>query len=93
MRAYHMRPVIAEGAARQNAVQAIGSVLSACVSGNRIYFNGKGGRPGIISPKGVAIDHNEFPADWFEGLRPEQYRGRRYDKSLNKYGVRSSRAS
>lgn len=54
----------------------------------RIYFHPQGGRPGILSPKGVAIDHKEFPADWFQGLRPEQYRGRRYDKSLNKYGVR-----
>ena len=28
----------------------------------RIYFNPKGGRPGILSPKGVDIDHKEFPA-------------------------------
>ncbi|CAK0783705.1 hypothetical protein CVIRNUC_006904 [Coccomyxa viridis] len=54
-----------------------------------IYFNPKGGRPGILSPKGVDIDHKEFPADWFEGLRPEQYIGRRYNVELNKYKVKA----
>lgn len=52
-----------------------------------IYFHPRGGRAGIISPKGVAIDHKEFPADWFEGLDPDQYRGRKYRTELNKYKV------
>lgn len=56
---------------------------------SRIYFNPKGGRPGIISPKGVDITHEQFPADWFEGLRPEQYRGRKYTIPINKYGVKA----
>ena len=34
------------------------------------------------------IDHKEFPADWFEGLAPEKYRGRKYTTAHNKYGVR-----
>ncbi|KAK9915511.1 hypothetical protein WJX75_000077 [Coccomyxa subellipsoidea] len=52
-----------------------------------IYFHPRGGRAGIISPKGVAIDHKEFPADWFEGLEPDMYRGRKYRTELNKYKV------
>lgn len=52
-----------------------------------IYFNPRGGRPGIISPKGVDIDHKEFPADWFEGLEPDMYRGRKYRTEVNKYKV------
>ena len=28
-------------------------------------------------------------ADWFEGLRPEQYIGRRYNVELNKYKVKA----
>ena len=28
-------------------------------------------------------------ADWFEGLRPEQYIGRRYNIELNKYKVKA----
>ncbi len=57
------------------------------VAARRIYFNPKGGRAGIISPKGVKIDHAEFPAEWFAGLPADSYRGRRYDKAINKYGV------
>ena len=52
------------------------------------YFHPKGGKPGVKHPKeGVKIDHKEFPAEWFKGLKPESYRARRYNKSTNKYGV------
>ncbi len=51
------------------------------------YFNPRGGRPGIYGPS-VDVTHEEFPADWFEGLADDQYRGRRYQISRNKYGVR-----
>ena len=34
------------------------------------------------------VTHEEFPADWFEGLADDQYRGRRYQIPRNKYGVR-----
>lgn len=53
-----------------------------------IYFNPFGGKKGIIKYKnGVPIDANEFPASWFEGLADRWYKGRRYDKAVNKYGV------
>jgi hypothetical protein len=55
-----------------------------------IYFNPRGGRPGILSPS-VNISHKEFPADWFEGLSPNAYRGKVYDKSANMYGVNSGK--
>ena len=54
-----------------------------------IYFNPRGGRPGIHGPT-VDVTHEEFPADWFEGLPIEGYRGRRYDTKRNKYKVRRS---
>ena len=56
---------------------------SAC----RIYFNPKGGKPGIKYADGVPIDHSEFPMNWFEGLDEEFYLARRYLASRNKYGV------
>ena len=53
-----------------------------------VYFHPRGGKPGVRSPKdGVEIDHKEFPKEWFEGLKPDNYRARRYDKKANKYGV------
>ena len=54
-----------------------------------IYFNPRGGRPGVISPQGVDIDAAEFPGDWFEGLHEDQYKARRYVNDRNKYKVRS----
>lgn len=51
------------------------------------YFNPRGGRPGIISPQGVAIDHKEFPASWFAGLPESMYISRKYNTSTNKHGV------
>jgi hypothetical protein len=52
------------------------------------YFHPRGGKPGVKNPKeGVKITHEEFPKAWFAGLKPEQYRNRRYDKTKNKYGV------
>jgi hypothetical protein len=53
-----------------------------------IYFNPKGGRPGIWGPT-VDIDHKEFPADWFEGLPDKMFQARRYDIKTNKYGVKA----
>lgn len=52
-----------------------------------IYFNPRGGRPGIYGST-VDVTHEEFPVDWFEGLPPEAFRGRRYDTRRNKYRVR-----
>ena len=49
------------------------------------YFHPRGGKPGIRGP--CNITHEEFPKDWFAGLKPDQYRSRRYDKDRNKYGV------
>jgi hypothetical protein len=54
-----------------------------------IYFNPTGGRKSVKYPKGCDIDPNEFPADWFEGLRDEQYKGTRYNIQLNRYKVKS----
>ena len=51
-----------------------------------IYFNPRGGRAGIHGPS-VDVTHEEFPADWFEGLPVDAYRGKRYNKRRNKYGV------
>ena len=51
-----------------------------------IYFNPSGGRAGIYGPT-VDVTHEEFPQEWFKGLSVDEYRGRRYNKSRNKYGV------
>jgi len=51
-----------------------------------IYFNPIGGRPGILGAS-VDIKYKEFPQDWFKGLKPSFYLGRRYDASKNKYNV------
>ena len=56
------------------------------------YFNPRGGRPGIYGPS-VDVTHEEFPADWFEGLADDQYRGRRYEIPRNKYRVRPPSAA
>lgn len=60
-----------------------------------IYWNPKGGKPGINYPRskfpdgipGVSID--EFPKEWFEGVPEELYLSRRYSTSHNCYGVKS----
>ena len=49
------------------------------------YFHPRGGKQGIRGS--CNITHEEFPKDWFAGLKPDQYRSRRYDKDRNKYGV------
>lgn len=54
-----------------------------------IYFNPKGGRKSTKYPDGVKIDAAEFPADWFKGLKDEQYKGTRYNIQLNRYKVKS----
>lgn len=51
-----------------------------------IYFNPKGGKAGIFG-RHVDIDHREFPKSWFKGLHENMYIGRKYDASINKYGV------
>lgn len=50
-----------------------------------IYFNPHGGKPSTKWPKGVPVDHTEFPEDWFEGLHPDYYLARRYIAKRNKY--------
>ena len=45
------------------------------------YFHPRGGKQGIRGP--CNITHEEFPKDWFAGLKPDQYRSRRYDKDRN----------
>ena len=60
-----------------------------------IYWNPKGGKPGIRYPRnkfpkgipGVSID--EFPKEWFEGVPKELYLSRRYSTSNNCYKVKS----
>jgi hypothetical protein len=51
-----------------------------------IYFNPIGGKRGIFGRR-VDIDHKEFPRSWFSGLDERSYLGRRYDRTLNRYGV------
>lgn len=55
-----------------------------------IYFNPVGGKPGIIS-KRININYKEFPDDWFEGLNESIYRGKEYNKYVNKYKVVSGK--
>ena len=60
-----------------------------------IYFNPKGGKPGVKYPRskypngipGVSVD--EFPKEWFAGVKKELYASRRYDVKHNCYGVKS----
>jgi len=60
-----------------------------------IYWNPKGGKPGIRYPRnkfpkgipGVSID--EFPKEWFEGVPKELYLSRRYSTNNNCYKVKS----
>lgn len=60
-----------------------------------IYFNPKGGKPGVLYPRskfpkgipGVSID--EFPKEWFAGVPKELYLSRRYSTAHNCYGVKS----
>lgn len=51
-----------------------------------IYFNPRGGKPGIKG-RSVAVDHREFPREWFAGLPVAAYAARRYDATANRYGV------
>lgn len=36
------------------------------------YFNPRGGRPGIFG-RVIAVDHQEYPKEWFDGLPPHMY--------------------
>lgn len=52
-----------------------------------VYFNPVGGKPGVLG-RYVDIDHTEFPGNWFSGLDGKRfYLARRYDMTVNKYGV------
>eukprot|EP00238_Polyblepharides_amylifera_P014932 CAMPEP_0196579834 /NCGR_PEP_ID=MMETSP1081-20130531/25080_1 /TAXON_ID=36882 /ORGANISM="Pyramimonas amylifera, Strain CCMP720" /LENGTH=222 /DNA_ID=CAMNT_0041899533 /DNA_START=335 /DNA_END=1000 /DNA_ORIENTATION=+ len=52
------------------------------------YFNPKGGKAGIFG-RVVEVTHEEFPANWFQGLASKEYRNRKYDIKLNKYAVKA----
>ena len=51
------------------------------------YFNPRGGKAGIFS-RDIAIDHAEFPAEWFEADE-SLYLSRRYNVTTNAYRVKS----
>lgn len=60
-----------------------------------IYFNPKGGKPGVKYPRskypngipGVTI--SEFPPEWFKGVPKELYQSRRYSTTHNMHKVKS----
>jgi len=60
-----------------------------------IYFNPKGGKPGILYPRGrhphgiPGVTISEYPKEWFEGVPVEAYASRRYSVVHNCYGVKS----
>lgn len=51
------------------------------------YFHPRGGKPGILSPAGVAVSPSDHPAAWFASLPVARFANRRYDCAVNKYGV------
>lgn len=53
-----------------------------------VYFNPRGGKAGIKG-RDVAVSPDEFPKDWFDGLKADAYKARRYDIKRNKYGVKA----
>lgn len=53
------------------------------------YFHPRGGKPGVLNGGVCDIDPKEFPAAWFEGLEKRHYANRRYDCSINLYGVKA----
>lgn len=52
------------------------------------YFHPRGGKPGIFTRE-IAVNHEEYPAAWFEGIPKHLYYNRRYDVQLNKYAVKA----
>ena len=46
-----------------------------------IYFYDNGGK--------LAIDSNEFPRDWFEGLDESQYKSEKYNRKVNYFKIKS----
>jgi len=60
-----------------------------------IYFNPKGGKPGLKYPRsrypdGIpGVGYDEFPQEWFTGVPQELYASRRYDATRNCYKVKS----
>ena len=46
-----------------------------------IYFYDNGGK--------LAIDSNEFPKDWFEGLDESQYKSEKYNRKVNYFKIKS----
>lgn len=64
-------------------------MLAAGVFGG-CYFNPKGGKPGVLHPKGIpGVTHTEFPKAWFKGLDKSFYASRRYKIPTNKYKVKA----
>ena len=45
-----------------------------------IYFYDEDGR--------IDINYKEFPKDWFEGLKENQYKSRKYDKKVNFFKIK-----
>lgn len=60
-----------------------------------IYFNPKGGKPGLKYPRsrypdGIpGVGYEEFPKEWFEGVPRELFASRRYDATRNCHKVKS----
>ena len=52
------------------------------------YFHPRGGKAGIFG-RHVAVDHAEFPAEWFYGIPVHKYRSRKYNKATNRHRVKS----
>lgn len=53
-----------------------------------IYFNPIGGKQGLLG-RYVDITHKEFPSSWFSKLDSKMYAARKYDATVNKYGVKA----
>lgn len=44
-------------------------------------------KSGVLN-ENIKDDYKEFPKDWFEGLKADQYKSSTYNKSVNKFGVK-----
>ena len=60
-----------------------------------IYFNPKGGKPGVKYPRGrypngiPGVSITEFPPEWFAGVPKELYQSRKYSAARNLHCVKS----
>ena len=52
------------------------------------YFHPSGGKPGVFG-RTVAVTHEEFPPEWFEGVPAAMYASRKYHVPTNCHGVKS----